>query len=416
MGEYMPDFGKALLAGIGGLTSGAVEGTMKGLHGQNLQQEMAIRQDQVRKYREQEADNNTPVYENDIYKSVPFWAKPSYQMVVQPYLTQGSDGKTFIKKGDWKKVNQELNGSLIGKYVMMAEGVKLIANAQAPIKKEMDTIYQKFAPILEQRKREIAEAYKGSATNGTRPDPAKAYQLEMKLKNDLSNPKSDYYEPYQKYVTLKKQHDMLDEQKIFVQKGMNATNSYVEKKALELGVDHETFISAAEGDPVALAKVEYAKRQKEEDEFNKKKREKQMEADIQGSKEISVAAAKKGMGGGSGGDGDSVDKGEKKLKKEADAAVKKLDGIIKYYQNGIKKIEDENGNASKWKDQLSQTEALKQEVLRGRDPKTINWNLGRTTKGQSKTLDSSTAMAYLSKAGGDKDKARLMAKKDGYVF
>ncbi len=43
-------------------------------------------------------------------------------------------------------------------------------------------------------------------------------------------------------------------------------------------------------------------------------------------------------------------------------------------------------------------------------------NAGITPPGGAKQLDANKAMEYLKKAGGDKDKARKLAKDDGYQF
>jgi hypothetical protein len=118
----------------------------------------------------------------------------------------------------------------------------------------------------------------------------------------------------------------------------------------------------------------------------------------------------------------SINDKEKEPKKEKDDTVKRLDGILKTYNQKIKDLEKNNDGTkdaeiADWKAQRDKTLQAKDTVLRG--GKITNWGGQVAPKKiipKAKALDVKTATSYLQKAGGDKDKARKLAKADGYEF
>lgn len=124
--------------------------------------------------------------------------------------------------------------------------------------------------------------------------------------------------------------------------------------------------------------------------------------------------------------------------KKADKVVKDIDGYITRYDKKISDLEKRIDKASgefgnpeaskvlstardKYIKQKEIAVNAKNYVLNGGDPNKIKWGGGQTTEPpqeqtKSKVLDEAGAKSYLQKANGDKEKARKMAKDDGYTF
>lgn len=412
-----------LLAAIGGGTQGASRGLSVAISNasgiqnfQNAQQEGAIKQEAFKKYQEEEAQNRKPIYQNDVFKNVPAWAKPTYERELQPYWQNGAQGgEPFIEAGKLREVNKTLNTGILGRYRMMQEGLGWIESQQQPLRQKIDGLKSQFGPILEQRKQAIMEAKKSG-------DAEKAYKLEVQLKKDLSDPKGLLYQPFREFLSSSKALDALQGQKALLQGKSNQANGMIEKLRDETLLDESTIIQALEGDSDAQAKVFQARKLAKTRSIGghpvnvKMPDGKIIIADKQevlenpdkykGARFVSA----------------SINDKEKEPKKEKDDTIKRLDGILKTYNQKIKDLEKNNDGTkdaeiADWKAQRDKTMQAKDTVLRG--GKITNWGGQPAPKKivpKGTQLDEKTAMDYLQKAGGDKDKARKLAKADGYEF
>lgn len=412
-----------LLAAIGGGTQGASRGLSLAISNasgiqnfQNAQQEGAIKQEAFKKYQEEEAQNRKPIYQNDVFKNVPAWAKPTYERELQPYWQNGANGgEPFIEAGKLREVNKTLNTGILGRYRMMQEGLSFIENQQQPIRQKIDALKAQFGPILAQRKKAIEDAKKEG-------DAEKAYKLEIQLKKDMTDPKGFLYQPYQEFISSAKTYDALQGQKALLQGKSNQANGLIETIQKETLLDEETIINALEGDKEAQARVYQARREaKTKNIGNQPVNVKMPDGSIVIADKQEVLENPDKYKGARFVSASLNDK-EKEPKKEKDDTVKRLDGILKTYNQKIKDLEKNNDGTkdaeiADWKAQRDKTLQAKDTVLRG--GKITNWGGQVEPKKivpKGTQLDEKTAMDYLQKAGGDKDKARKLAKADGYEF
>jgi hypothetical protein len=112
--------------------------------------------------------------------------------------------------------------------------------------------------------------------------------------------------------------------------------------------------------------------------------------------------------------------------KQAEAAKIKFNGLMKSLQDDVAAV-DKAFDASKGAMTLDEYNRRVQGIKARYNPALESyrplglWNgwaqpAQQQTSGQSKQLDATTAQGYLAKAGGNKDKARELARRDGYTF
>jgi len=415
-----------MLAAISGATQGASKGLSLGIQNatgikqfQNAEQEGAIRQEAFQKYQKEEAENSKPIYKNTVFEKVPAWARPTYERELQPYWKQGAQGsEPFIEAGKLKEVNKTLNTGVLGRYRMMQEGMGWITEQQQPLRQKIDSLKSTFGPIMEQRKKAIADAEKAG-------DAEKAFKLKSQLQKDMTDPKSEYYKPLQEYYGSVKAYDALQGQMAMLQGKSNQANGMIDKLKQETLLDEKTIIDALEGDQEAAAKVQNARRMSKMRGGSNMVNVRMADGSIIIADKQDIADEPEKYEGA---EIVGVDRRikpkendqEKIDKKESDRAAKKLDGIAKIYDSKIKELKKNNAGDAEiadWQAQRDELSKTKDYVLRGGNPRKINWQgMAKPQSKHPKALDANTAKSYLQKAGGDKDKARKLAKDDGYQF
>jgi hypothetical protein len=410
-------------------------------------EESALRAEEARIKRQQYEAYQKPVPIDQFTKSIPDWMrKPMMEVAQQGGLVEQNGKDVFIRAGKIQELRKEIKNNDILKAQMYEKSLAYASQEEEQNNQVLPKLEAKFSPLLQSEQAKIKNmVVKTKNEYGQEieiPDTLRQTEAQKKLDATLNQ-----IPEYVEHQKLSKRNMDLKSNRMRGVWRMGLLDKEFEKNAEEFGMEgaiqiaenremKNVFLAQRERDKYRIKMQEELpgkiamEREKQENkrENDKTRHEDRLEENKQREldRRATIEATKNVNGGGGSKETDKVvnrinsdyikkyeriisdlEKKKDKLTMD-DPSAAEIDKKIEYYKRGIEDAED-----------------TRSKLLNG-EIKNVVWpkNNGSAPKAQAqpktqtqaKSLDVNTASAILKEAGGNKEKARLIAKKRGYTF